>query len=111
VSAIEAAVAVIAVEEGRKQRISPDAKGPFFGKYDLWMYNAVLDDRLCDDCLGYEKTPRYFGAELIGKFPYLQIVNDNKILAKVHPHCRCTLNRVTVWSPDDIKWFIVYGGT
>jgi len=107
---IEAVVAAIVIHEGRKRRVPPDLKGPFFGKYDLWMYNAVLDDRLCDQCLGYEKTPRYFGAELIGKFPYSEIKDNNTILAKVHPNCRCTLNRITDWTMDDIKWFIAYGG-
>ena len=92
------------------QRIPPDVKVTFFSRYDLWMYTAVLDDKLCDDCLEHEKTPRYFGTELRTKFPYLEIVDANTILAKVHPHCRYTLTRIIEWTADDLKWFIGYAG-
>lgn len=98
--------AVQAVER-RKKRVPPDSKRTFFSKYDLWIYNAVLDNKLCDLCLSYEKTPRYFGNELITKFPYLVIVDENTINANVHPHCRCTLTRKTEWTVDDVKWFVL----
>lgn len=74
------------------------------------MYNAVLDDRLCDDCLEYEKQPRWFGNQLRTEFPYHEILDENRIKAKVHPNCRCTLTRVVDWTLDDIKWFIEYAG-
>lgn len=112
-SAIEAVLAAVAVEEATK-RIPPGATHTFFSKYDLWMYNAVLDDKLCDICLKYEENPRFFGDQIRTEFPYLEIINENTI--KTHTHmprddnCRCTLTRVTDWSLDDIKWFIAYAG-
>ena len=80
----------------------------FFSAYDLWEYTAVLDDRLCEKCLGYEATPRYLGSELRMLFPYLEIVDENTINVNVHPNCRCTLTRITEWTPDILKWFIEY---
>jgi len=78
----------------------------FFSQYDLWIYHAVLDDRLCLTCLDNEKTPRIFGNELRAKFPYLEIIDENTINAKVHPNCRCLLTRITEWDIDTLKWFI-----
>lgn len=84
----------------------------FFGKYELWMYNAVLDDRLCDICLEFEKNPRFLGSALRTIFPYLEILDEDTIKVHAHmprdDHCRCTLNRVTEWTTDDIKWFVEY---
>lgn len=115
-SATEASVAVVAVlAHMEKKWIPPDIKKPFFGKYDLWMYDAVLDNKLCDQCLGHEKTPRYLGSELRIAFPYMVILDENTIGGPgpngdglVHPNCRCRLRRVTQWSLDDIKWFVAY---
>ena len=78
----------------------------FYSKYDLWMYDAVLDDRLCNRCLAYEAQPRWFGNQLRIEFEYHEIVSKNKINAKVHPNCRCTLTRVVDWTQDDVKWFV-----
>ena len=111
-SAIEAVLAVHALES--QKRVPPDSEQTFFSKFDLWMYNAVLDDRLCDMCLEYEKQPRWFGNQIRTEFPYLEILDDNTI--KTHTHmprddnCRCTLTRVTDWSLNDLKWFIAYAG-
>ena len=108
--------AIIAHEA--KKRIPPDLKGPFFGEYDLWMYDAVLDNKLCLDCLENEANPRFLGGELRTKFPYMVVLDENTIGGPepngdglVHPNCRCRLRRVTKWSLDDIKWFIDYVGS
>ena len=107
--------AVLAFQE--KKWIPPDVKIPVFGKYDLWMYDAVLDNKLCLDCLEHEKQPRFLGSELRTKFPYMVVLDENTIGGPepngdglVHPNCRCRLHRVTHWTSDDIKWFVAYIG-
>ena len=114
--AVEAALAVAAVES-MQRKPEPLRHLSFFGKYDLWMYDAVLDNRLCNVCLGHEKHPRYFGSQLRVLFPHLMILDENIIGGPepngnglAHPNCRCRLHRVVDWSLDDIKWFIAYAG-
>ena len=107
--AAAAAVAYL-TEQQEKKWIPPDLKIPFFGKYDIWMYDAVLDSKLCDLCLEFEKTPRYLGNELRSNFPYLEVVDANTIKANVHPNFRCVLHRIVDWSLDDLKWFVSYIG-
>jgi len=106
VSKLNDAVFAAIVVHDATQRKPPNSTVTFFGRYDLWMYHAVLDDKLCDLCLAHEKHPRYLGWHLRLFFPYLKYVNDNKLMANVHPHCRCYLTRVTDWTLDDIKWFV-----
>jgi len=106
-SLTEVVQAVRAVQEAKK-RIPPDIKKTFFSRFDVWIYNAVLDNKLCLKCLEFEKTPRYFGDQLRVLFPYLEIVDENTIKANVHPRCRCFLTRLTEWTLDDIKWFILF---
>lgn len=66
----------------------------YFGSYDYWFYNEVFDDRLCPICLENSKAPFYVGLHLRAKFPYLEIVDGNRIDVKEHPNCRCFLSRV-----------------
>jgi hypothetical protein len=37
----------------------------------------------------------FTGDELLAIFPYLEIGDENTILAWVHPHCRCILIRIS----------------
>ena len=93
-SAETAVYAVLAVEEARK-RITIDAPKAitFFSVNDAWVYTAIMDNRVCDACLQHEfKT--YRGDELRALFPYLEVVDLEKILPHVHPNCRCELDRV-----------------
>ena len=97
------------------QRIPVDSRCTFFSRYDLWMHDAVLDNKLCERCLDYETTPRYLGNELRTKFPHLVILDANTIGGPEpngdglhHPHCRCRLLRVVEWTMDDVQWFVEY---
>ena len=92
-SAVEIVQIVEVVEEARK-RIPDEYKQSFFGAYDLWLYVAVYDEVLCQKCWGYARQQVFQGSELVSKFEYLRIVDDDKIEAKVHPHCRCELYRI-----------------
>ena len=78
------------------QRI-PEAyqRQSFFGHLDLWDYVAFFDEKLCDRCSHNVNVGEYRGSELRGKFPYLEILDENTIAVKEHPHCRCKLWRIT----------------
>ena len=91
--------AVQAVES--LKRIPPELRLSFFGAYDIWRYHAVFDKRLCNDCMAHAKTHFFIGTELRTSFEYLAITDADTIDANVHPHCRCTLHRVT----DPVEYF------
>ena len=104
--------------ESKKRRLVPIKKSiTFFSKYDLWMYDAVLDNRICTICIGHERTARFFGSELRTTFPYLVILGVDTIGGLeggdglAHPNCRCRLHRITEWDDDTLQWFINYAGT
>lgn len=77
-------------------------KVSFFGLEDIWRYNAVWDVKLCDRCLRYARSEYYVGRHLRGIFEYLEIVDEDVIHVRVHPHCRCYLSRVT--DPREYIW-------
>lgn len=67
----------------------------FFGQYDLWLYVAVYDEKLCEKCEAFARTQVFRGTELRSIFPYLEIDDEDKISVNVHLHCRCYLLRIT----------------
>ena len=84
------------------QRIPEDATQSFFGAYDVWRYEGVADERLCEQCLEHLLQFYFLGNELRARFPYLTILDANTIGGSepngdglVHPRCRCRLHRVT----------------
>ena len=92
VKAVDSVITVSALE-----RIPEEYKRQsFFGEYDLWLYVPVYDDKLCPKCEAFAKTQVFRGNELrrSDRFPYLTISDEDKILAHVHPNCRCELYRV-----------------
>ena len=66
----------------------------FFGEFDLWLYVAVYDERLCKNCEAFAMMQVFKGTELQKNFPYLEITDEDKINVNVHPNCRCYLLRV-----------------
>ena len=68
----------------------------FFGEYDLWLYVPVYDEKLCPKCEAHAKTQVFRGTELRRPeiFPHLEIKDEDKIMANVHPNCRCELYRI-----------------
>ena len=90
VAAVSSVITVSAVE-----RIPEEYKRQsFFGEYDLWLYVPVYDEKLCPKCEAHAHTQVFRGNELRSTFPYLEISDEDKILANVHPNCRCELYRV-----------------
>jgi len=67
----------------------------FFGKFDLWRYEGVYDEKLCEKCLENVLETYFMGNVLRARFLYLKIIGANKIAVNQHPHCRCILHRVT----------------
>lgn len=65
----------------------------FYSMYDLWLYQAVMDTRVCELCSKYEQSEYWRGDQLRTEFPYHEIMDENTIHALVHPNCRCYLVR------------------
>lgn len=86
--------AVIEYMEAIKRKTADLDKTTFFGRFDLWYYMAITDDKTCKACLMLDQGI-YVGFDLRKLFPYLTIVNDDQILPSIHRNCRCTLLRVT----------------
>lgn len=76
------------------KRIPPEYRQSFFGEYDLWLYVPVYDDKLCPKCEAHAFTQVFRGTELRSTFKYLEIADEDKIFANVHPNCRCELYRI-----------------
>jgi len=68
--------------------------------HDVWLFQAVMDTRVCDLCRKYETANEWNGNGLRSEFPYLRILDENTIGGPgsdgdglVHPNCRCRLVR------------------
>jgi hypothetical protein len=101
IKAIEAIEAVIAVQEQldwEEIKRIPDwlRSQTFFGEFDLWLLQTIepADDRICFGCTVLDKIV-FTGLELRSAFPWLEVIDANTIMAKVHPNCRCKLLRIT----------------
>ena len=66
----------------------------FFGELDLWDYVPYFDKKLCPACRAHAHTEVFRGTHLRAKWPYLEIQDENTILPKEHPNCRCQLWRI-----------------
>jgi len=77
------------------KRIPTEYRQSFFGRYDIWRYEGIADNVLCDDCLKHLLDLYLLGNELRSRFEYLKIMSANLIEPRVHPNCRCRLHRVT----------------
>lgn len=91
VSAVEAFAAFDA-----KQRIPEEYRGAvsFFSWLDEWIYNTSEGGNVCEECRSLEQE-HFFGSELRGLFPWLEIENENTIYPRVHPNCQCKLIRTS----------------
>lgn len=81
------------------QRIKPEHRhepGPtatFFSEWDVWLFDATLDTKVCNMCRLADQISVFYGDHLRANFPYLEIVDVNTIKANIHPNCRCFLHR------------------
>jgi hypothetical protein len=90
-----AAVKAVQQIQKAKQRIPKEYKEySFFSQNDLWIYNLMLTENTCNDCIARAQPFFYYGNRIRGLFPYLEITSENRIEALVHPNCNCFLSRV-----------------
>ena len=92
-SIIQIVQAVQAVEARKLIPKDTPSAITYFSHSDSWIFTAVYDNVVCADCLMYEHE-EFWGDTLRGLFPYLEIQDLETILPKVHPNCRCRLERV-----------------
>lgn len=93
-SIAEVVAIVEAVEGAKKRKDFPLRPGvTFFSIWDVWLYQSVMDARICPICLGHEETDVFRGNHLRATFPYLEIIDENTIKVNAHPNCRCYLMR------------------
>ena len=85
--------AVMAVEGAKKRKKTAYGNVTFFGSNDQWIFLQSDHPNMCKVCQGLDQD-QYFGNEIRGLFPYLQIVGENTINPSVHPSCSCILSRV-----------------
>ncbi len=91
---VAAVQAYLALEGAWKRKPADLAAQTFYGKYDLWFYLAISDDKTCWTCELLNGSV-LMGIDLRMLFPYNIIVDPDQILPQVHPNCRCTMLRVT----------------
>lgn len=87
-------ISVVKAVDATKRIPKKYRRQSFFGHYDLWLYVAVYDEKLCEKCEAYAKKQVFRGTHLRSIFPYLEIHDNDMILANVHLHCRCELLRI-----------------
>ena len=103
ISVVEAVAIAVAVHEARQEgalrRVPKPLELPgltYFSVHDIWLYQARADNITCDLCRRHQEHGEYHGNHLRSIFPYLEIMDDSTIVARVHPNCRCYLVRLLV---------------
>lgn len=76
--------------------IPTELKGiTFFGLHDWWIYHKSYHPNMCRLCDFYGDMGFFNGTDLRRTFPRLTIDDEDTIEPNVHPHCGCSLSRVT----------------
>lgn len=94
------------VEASRRKPVGIYGNLTFYGADDEWLFLAYHTDNTCDNCASMDEDT-YGGYELRQLFKWHIIVDENTIYARVHPHCGCTLTRVT-FVDDGTSDYLVY---
>jgi hypothetical protein len=108
--ALEAVQLVQAVEKA-KQRIPAEHRGPtYYSSEDVWLYEQSEHPNMCDECASYN-LENFAGSDLRSMFPWHEVIDENFIYPKVHPHCFCGLVRLyPVESPGDEVYVVASSG-
>lgn len=85
--------AVEATKRIHPRSIATLGKATFYSEQDVWLFQGVLDTKICPVCQTAVDIGEFRGNHLRMDFPYHEIVDVDTIDANVHPHCRCTLVR------------------
>ncbi|MEM2936823.1 MAG: hypothetical protein QW231_06580, partial [Candidatus Bathyarchaeia archaeon] len=75
---------------------------PKRGRQVVWAYRTMMDEKVCEDCWGYEdrefvcEAEEGEGEEETPKryFEYAEEVTEDFWKVNLHPNCRCYLERV-----------------
>lgn len=94
---------VVQVVKATQRILEPQRRNvTYFSENDLWLFNAVMDTKVCQTCRIAERIEYFRGNNLRVNFPNLVILDEFTIGGPeadggglVHPHCRCFLVRVT----------------
>lgn len=98
----EAVYAVRQFREAKKRIDFPTRPGvTFFSGNDIWLYDPREDSITCEICRNIADQASLMGGfngnSLRALFPFLQIIDENRIKAHAHmprdDNCRCFLNR------------------
>jgi hypothetical protein len=81
------------IESLKRIPTNTPAKVTFFSVNDEWVFTAVMDNHVCPACLAFE-FQIFTGDLLRSRFPELEIDSLETISPKVHPNCRCHLDRI-----------------
>lgn len=92
---------IVEAVEAKRRIDQPQRPGvTYFSVYDVWLFQAVMDTKVCTLCRHYEIANEWNGNVLRSEFPYLTILDENTIGGPgpdgdglVHPNCRCRLVR------------------
>ena len=88
------AVKLVRLVEAVRRIELPRVKGvTYYSVHDVWVYQAVMDTRICPTCSVAERIDEFNGNALRINFPHHKILDVNTIEANVHPNCRCYLIR------------------
>jgi hypothetical protein len=91
--ALEVIQLVQAVEKA-KQRIPAEHRGPtYYSSEDVWLYEQSDHPNMCEECGSYNLN-NFSGSDLRSMFPWHEVIDENFIYPKVHPHCFCGLVRL-----------------
>lgn len=93
-------VEVLEVAEASQRKPIIYGDVTFFGANDEWYYTAYNIGNTCDVC-GDMDGETFYGYDLRSRFPYLVIIDENTIYAKVHPNCACILSRLAPVETQD----------
>ena len=92
---------VKAVDAVKRRPVKAPANITFFSEEDVWVFQEVIDTKVCEICRTAARIEQFRGNNLRMNFPYLVILNMNEIgggeldgNGLVHPNCRCRLVRV-----------------
>lgn len=90
----QTAVLLVNAVEKAQSRIPQELKGPtYYGSTDEWYYEESQHPNMCEDCHSYNMQT-INGSQLRAEFPYHEVIDENFIYPKVHPHCFCGLVRL-----------------
>jgi hypothetical protein len=67
----------------------------YFSQHDWWGFQKSNSPHMCHVCDFFGDIYLFNGTDIRGTFPRLTIIDENTIEPNVHPHCGCSLVRLS----------------